>query len=193
MLTLVPTELTATLTVSRAPYPLMRTGILRPIVAIGSRGIRGEVNVRIGELAKHSGTLVETIRYYEQAGLMPAPPRTPVGYREYRPEHLQRLIFLRRSRELGFSIEEIRSLLRLTEQRNQSCATVTRVAAQHLNDVRGKLADLRQLARGLQTLIDSCGGGQIADCKILEALTRMSAGPVIAGQGTNPKRRRGTQ
>lgn len=148
--------------------------------------------MRIGELGKQSGTLVETIRYYEQVGLMPAPPRTHAGYREYRPEHLQRLIFLRRSRELGFSIEEIRSLLRLTEQRNQSCETVTRVAAQHLSDVRGKLADLRQLARGLQTLIGSCGGGQIADCKILEALTRVSADPVIARRGTNSNRRRGT-
>ncbi|MBS0422566.1 MAG: helix-turn-helix domain-containing protein [Proteobacteria bacterium] len=148
--------------------------------------------MRIGELGKQSGTLVETIRYYEQVGLMPAPPRTQAGYREYRPEHLQRLIFLRRCRELGFSIEEIRSLLRLAEQRNQSCATVTRAATQHLNDIRGKLADLRQLAQGLQTMIDSCTGGRIADCKILEALTRVSASPAVSRRG-NSTRRRGTQ
>ncbi len=148
--------------------------------------------MRIGELSKQSGTLVETIRYYEQVGLMPAPPRTQAGYRAYRPEHLQRLIFLRRSRELGFSIEEIRSLLRLAEQRSQSCTTVTRVATQHLDAVRTKVADLRRLERGLRILIDSCAGGQIADCKILDALTRVSANREGQPRGPNSKRRRGT-
>ena len=143
--------------------------------------------MRIGELGKQSGTLVETIRYYEQVGLMPAPPRTRAGYRAYQPDHLQRLIFLRRCRELGFSIEEIRSLLRLAEQCNQSCATVTRVATQHLADVRAKMADLRRLERGLRVLIDSCAGGRIADCKILGALAR--ANPHPAGRAKSNRRR----
>lgn len=147
--------------------------------------------MRIGELSKQSGTLVETIRYYEQIGLMPAPPRTHSGYRAYPPDHLQRLIFLRRCRELGFSIEEIRSLLRLAEQSSHSCATVTRVATQHLDDVRAKVADLRRLERGLRILIDSCAGGRIADCKILEALTRVSANPGVPRRGTNVNRPQG--
>lgn len=126
--------------------------------------------MRIGTLSKQGGTLIETIRYYERVGLMPAPPRSASGYRQYRPEHLQRLLFLRRCRTLGFSIEEIRSLLALTTRRERSCDTVQRIAERHLQDVRKKISDLRRLQTALGALVDSCAGGRIADCKILEAL-----------------------
>jgi len=126
--------------------------------------------MQIGALASRSGTLVETIRYYERIGLMPEPPRSGSGYRQYRPEHLQRLLFLRRCRALGFSIEEVRSLAALATCRKRSCRTVQRIAERHLEDVRRKRADLRRLEQTLGALIDSCDGGRIADCKILEAL-----------------------
>ena len=128
--------------------------------------------MKIGHLAASSGTLVETIRYYEHIGLMPEPPRSASGYRQYRPEHLQRLMFLRRCRALGFSIEEIRSLVALTSRRERSCRTVQRIAERHLEDVRQKLADLRRLEVALGALVESCAGGRIAECKILEALAQ---------------------
>ncbi|HEY8539595.1 MAG: helix-turn-helix domain-containing protein [Gammaproteobacteria bacterium] len=128
--------------------------------------------MRIGGLAARSGTLVETIRYYERIGLMPTPPRSPSGYRQYRPEHLQRLLFLRRCRALGFSIEEIRSLIALASGPDRSCRTVRSIAERHLEDVRQKLADLRRLELALGALVESCAGGPIAECKILEALAQ---------------------
>lgn len=126
--------------------------------------------MQIGALAAQSGTLVETIRYYERIGLMPSPPRSASGYRQYRAEHLQRLLFLRRCRALGFSIEEIRSLAALASRRERSCRKVKSIAERHLEDVRRKRSDLLRLECALSALVDSCGGGRIADCKILEAL-----------------------
>lgn len=128
--------------------------------------------MRIGELAERSGTLVATIRYYESVGMMPDPPRSASGYRKYQPEHLWRLLFLRRCRDLGFSIRETGSLLKLAEQREEPCTKVARVAMHHLDAVQAKLTDLRRLARALKSLIDSCSGGPMAECRILEALSR---------------------
>ncbi|MGH8260634.1 MAG: MerR family transcriptional regulator [Steroidobacteraceae bacterium] len=126
--------------------------------------------MRIGELAKLSGTLPVTIRYYEQVALIPAPPRSVSGYRRYSGEHLMRLRFLRRCRDLGFSISEIRGLLRLAECSDQSCRTVTDLATEHLSRVRAKIADLKRLERSLAVLVGSCPDGQIANCRILESL-----------------------
>ncbi|MEZ5564056.1 MAG: helix-turn-helix domain-containing protein [Gammaproteobacteria bacterium] len=131
--------------------------------------------MRIGELAALSGMKVVTIRYYETTGLIAAPSRSRSGYRMYRPEHLQRLTFLRRCRELGFSIKEIRELLSLTENPRQSCASVTTIAARHLEDVRSKLDDLQRLQQALDGLVASCGTGRVGDCKILHALATMPA------------------
>jgi Cu(I)-responsive transcriptional regulator len=127
--------------------------------------------MRIGELAALSGMKVVTIRYYEATGLISAPIRSRSGYRIYRPDHLQRLTFLRRCRELGFSIEEVRDLLSLTENPRQSCASVTTIAARHLDDVRSKLDDLQRLQQALDSLVASCRTGRVRDCKILQALT----------------------
>lgn len=128
--------------------------------------------MRIGQLAERSGTLVETIRYYENVGMMPDPPRSASGYRQYQPEHLSRLLFLRRCRDLGFSIQEIGSLLKLAEQREEPCSKVARVATHHLEAVQSKLSNLKRLERALKSLIKSCTGGPVAECRILEALSR---------------------
>jgi Cu(I)-responsive transcriptional regulator len=126
----------------------------------------------IGELAKATGTKVVTIRYYEQAGLLPVPPRTPGNYRAYGADHLHRLRFIRRCRDLGFSLAQVRDLLRLSSQQDQACAEVDRITAEHLIEIEMKIADLTRLADELRRLSSQCqGGGVIADCRIIEALS----------------------
>ena len=126
--------------------------------------------MNIGELARVADTKAETIRYYERIGLLPAPPRTSGNYRDYSAEHVSRLTFTRRARDLGFSIEQIRALLDLADQKEQSCEAVDAIAREHLADVKRKLADLSALRRELDSLIGQCQHGSIADCRILEAL-----------------------
>lgn len=125
----------------------------------------------IGDLAKASGVKVVTIRYYEQAGLLPIPPRTAGNYRSYRPEHLQRLQFIRRLRDLGFPLEQVRELLGLASDRDQACDDVIRITREHLVGVEAKIRDLQKLAAELRRLSRCCrGGAAMADCRILEAL-----------------------
>jgi Cu(I)-responsive transcriptional regulator len=125
----------------------------------------------IGALAKATGSNIETIRYYERIGLLPAPARTSGNYRSYGADHLARLSFVRRSRELGFSLEAIRELLRLADQRDRDCTAVDAIARGHLVEVERKIADLTALRRELRDLIDQCGHGTIAECRIIEALS----------------------
>ena len=115
--------------------------------------------MKIGDLAKATGTKVETIRYYEQTGLLPAPARTRGNYRSYGGEHLARLSFIRRARDLGFSIEQVRALVDLSDDRTRDCATVDHIAGEHLRDVDRKIADLTALRRELSAVIASCCGG----------------------------------
>jgi Cu(I)-responsive transcriptional regulator len=129
----------------------------------------------IGALAKRTDTKVETIRYYERVALLPAPARTSGNYRAYGAEHLGRLSFIRRARDLGFSIEQVRELLSLADQRNRSCARVDAIARQHLTEVERKIADLNAMRRELSTIIDQCGRRVIADCRIIEALSPLPA------------------
>jgi len=129
-----------------------------------------EQQFSIGELAKATDTKVETIRYYERIGLLPEPGRTSGNYRSYSDEHLGRLSFVRRARDLGFSIEQVRALLGLSDDRKRPCGTVDAIAREHLNEVDRKIADLRKLRRELNALITQCGHGTIADCRIIEAL-----------------------
>ena len=124
----------------------------------------------IGDLGKATNTKVETIRYYERIGLLPKPPRTGGNYRDYGQAELGRLSFIRRARDLGFSLDQVRALLRLSDDRSCDCAEVDRIAAAHLLDVDRKLADLKALRRELKAVIDSCSGGIVADCRIIEAL-----------------------
>jgi len=130
----------------------------------------------IGELGRRTDMKVETIRYYEQVGLLPAPARTPGNYRAYDTEHLKRLTFIRRSRELGFSIDQIRALLDLADQRERSCEAVDIIAKQHRGEVDRKIADLRALRRELDSMIDQCRHGTVAECRIIETLSPAAGG-----------------
>lgn len=137
---------------------------------VATRDSRGFVtDLTIGRLAAATGVKVETIRYYERAGLIAPPARTGGNYRSYTAEDLYRLRFVRRSRDLGFSIEEIRAMLDLAGQRDRSCETVDAIASKHLNDVDRKIVDLQSLRRELATIISNCAGGTVSECRILEA------------------------
>lgn len=125
----------------------------------------------IGALGEATGVGAETIRYYERIGLLPKPARTAAGYRMFEQEHVRRLNFIRRGRELGLSLDAVRELLSLASDRLRSCARVDRLVQEHIHDLDHKIAGLQQLRGALQRLADSCrGGGRIADCRILEAL-----------------------
>jgi Cu(I)-responsive transcriptional regulator len=140
-----------------------------------------EETLTIGALGKRTDTKVETIRYYERVDLLPAPARTSGNYRAYGAEHLGRLSFIRRARDLGFSIEQVRELLSLADQRNRSCARVDAIARQHLTEVERKIADLNAMRRELSTIIDQCSRRVIADCRIIEALSPL---PAKSGRGS---------
>lgn len=124
----------------------------------------------IGELGKATGTKAETIRYYERIGLLPKPPRTGGNYRDYGKAELARLSFIRRARALGFSLDQVRALLALSDDRGRDCAHVDLMARQHLEQVEEKIADLAALQRELTAIIASCRGGSIENCRIIEAL-----------------------
>ena len=119
--------------------------------------------MRISDAAAASGCHLETIRYYERIGLMPRPERTGRGYRVYRDVQVDRLRFISRGRELGFSLEEIRSLLLLEHDIGLSCDQVD-------TSILGRIAELTHLANKLQRMIDRCAGGERDTCKILQAL-----------------------
>jgi DNA-binding transcriptional MerR regulator len=127
---------------------------------------------RIGDLAKQTGVKVVTIRYYEQAGLLPICERTYGNYRLYAHEHLQRLNFVRQCRELGFTLAQIKDLLQLSASRSPTCADVCNVAADHLKEVESKITDLQRLAFELRRIGSSCDGKQSsAECKLIASLT----------------------
>lgn len=125
----------------------------------------------IGEVAKATGTNVETIRYYERIGLLPEPGRTAGNFRIYTLSHAHRLSFIRRARRLGFSIDQVRDLLSLSDQRTRPCDAVDAIAREHLAEVDRKIADLQAMRRELGNLISQCGCGTVADCRIIEALS----------------------
>lgn len=124
------------------------------------------------ELAQRTGCNLETVRYYEKVGLLPPPPRTRAGYRNYDATHERRVRFILRARELGFALEEIRELLHLADEHDQPCADVRAVAAAHLDDVRAKISDLRRMERVLKGVIAQCGNGTQPECPLIETLFR---------------------
>lgn len=129
----------------------------------------------IGHLARHTGTKVETIRFYEKNGLLPQPSRTEGNYRSYEQDHLNRLSFIRRARDLGFSLDQIREFLKLSDDRSQSCAAVDAIAKEHRKEVERKIQDLIALKSELDRMIDQCGCGLVADCRIIESLSPLPA------------------
>lgn len=117
-----------------------------------------------------------TIRYYEQVGLLPEPRRSAGGHRVYGPEHLRRLAFIRKGRELGFPLDAVRSLLDLVERKEEPCATVDAITETHLAEVRAKIADLKSLEGILQGLLRRCGHTTVCECEILGALLPSDTG-----------------
>ncbi|MEI8396894.1 MAG: helix-turn-helix domain-containing protein [Rhodospirillaceae bacterium] len=125
----------------------------------------------IGALGKATGTGVETIRYYERIGILPAPARTAGNYRSYDMGHVRRLGFVRKARDLGFPLETVRALLDLTDQPDMQCEKVDGLVLEQLHAVERKLADLERLRTELERLANCCRGGhQVSDCRIIEAL-----------------------
>jgi MerR family transcriptional regulator, mercuric resistance operon regulatory protein len=134
-----------------------------------SNHVSGRSLQRAG-LARLTGCNLETIRYYENIGLMPDPPRTAAGYRIYDESHVSRLRFILRARELGFAIEDIRGLLDLVDGGTQTCAEVRERTERHLADVRMKIADLRRMEKVLASTAAKCTGDKVPDCPVLDAL-----------------------
>jgi MerR family mercuric resistance operon transcriptional regulator len=136
-------------------------------------------SISIGVLSKRAGVNVETIRYYERVGLLPSPPRSAGGYRIYSSAHADRLQFVRRARGLGLSLHEVRRLLSLADQNSSSCAKVHDLAAHHLADVRGRIADLKRMERVLSRLVRACAKGELPNCPLLEALAHPDNDPEV--------------
>lgn len=124
----------------------------------------------IGALSKQTGCNIETIPYYEREGLMPDPPRTEGGHRLYEEEHVKRLTFIRRSRELGFTLEEVRGLLRLVDGAHYTCAEVRTLTLEHLEAIRRKTADLKTLGKVLKEMAARCTGDEVPECPVIDAL-----------------------
>ncbi len=127
--------------------------------------------VLIGALAEQTGVNIETIRYYERVKLLPPPRRSEGRQRMYESDHVRRLNFIRRSRELGFPLDGIRALLALVDDGNPDCCATREIAVRHLADVQGKIASLKRLERALKKMTDACRPGDQSSCPIIEALS----------------------
>lgn len=139
------------------------------------------LNLTIGTLSAQTGCNVPTIRYYEQIGLLPRPARASNGHRYYREADLKRLTFIKRCRDFGFPIERVRMLVTLFEDGDRSCVEVRDMAQEHLDMVRAKLEELRQLETSLVGFVDGCTeaciGGATRNCVIIEDLSLIDATP----------------
>lgn len=127
-------------------------------------------NVTIGEAAKRTGVKTETIRFYERIGLIPAPLRTGGGHRVYDDGRVERLRFIRRARELGFAVQQVRSLLTMVDEPGHTCDEVSALALEHLGSVRRRIEDLRVMERVLAETVTRCAGGTVPHCPIIDAL-----------------------
>ncbi len=149
------------------------------ITAAGADGLT------IGKLSQLSGVNIETIRYYEKVKVLPTPARAGNGRRTYGPTETRVLVFIRRSRELGFSLDEVRALLRLGGPGKASCGEVREIAAHHLNDIRLKISDLRKLERLLSKTVAQCTGTTAPECPVLDILDIRQA-PVTVPKRPQP-------
>ena len=129
-------------------------------------------DIPIGELSRRTGCNIETIRYYERIGVLP-PPRRNGRYRSFDAGDVARLVFVRRARELGFTLDEVRALLKLAAADDRgSCAEVREISVAHLSDVRARIADLRAMERVLAAAVRQCDAGQQPGCPLIDALSR---------------------
>jgi MerR family mercuric resistance operon transcriptional regulator len=134
-----------------------------------------KTEIQIGELSRRAACNIETIRYYERVGRLPRPSRSASRYRLYDSGDVNRLTFVRRARELGFTLDEVRALLALsTDQTEDTCSEVRQVAARHLADVRAKIADLGAIERVLADAVRRCDAGELSGCPVIEALSAMN-------------------
>jgi MerR family mercuric resistance operon transcriptional regulator len=153
----------------------------------GARGRHPRRGLSIGELARASGVGVETIRFWERGGLLPAPPRSPSGRRLYGPEAVERLRFVRHARALGFPLEEVRTLLAMAAGEAGGCEEVRALAERHLRAVRARIARLERMEAALETTLARCARGELS-CPLLAALgapegplDELPAEPGVAG------------
>jgi MerR family mercuric resistance operon transcriptional regulator len=130
----------------------------------------GQTKLTRGVLAARAGVNAETIRYYEKIALMPEPGRNAAGHRSYLDIHLQRLCFIRRCREMGFTLEEIRELLSLVDKEQVTCDRVQQIANAQVSRIKGKIEDLQRMQRTLVALSSQCSGEDVPECPIIEAL-----------------------
>lgn len=130
----------------------------------------------IGGLSKRTGVHIETIRYYEKISLLPAPERSPGGHRHYDDAGVRRLHFIHRGRELGFSLEEIRTFLDLVDHGKYTCAEVHELTSRHLSSIRQKIIDLHKLETVLSDMAGSCSRGDIPQCPVIDALFETKSG-----------------
>jgi MerR family transcriptional regulator, mercuric resistance operon regulatory protein len=145
--------------------------------------------IPIGELSRQTGCNIETIRYYERIGLLPVPRRRG-RYRFYADGDVGRLTFVRRARELGFTLDEVRALLGLATGGQSACAEVRKISAAHLSDVRARISDLRAMERALTAAVRQCDAGQHVSCPLIDALS--AAQPMLRNSwhGAAPARGR---
>lgn len=124
----------------------------------------------IGTLSRLTSCNIETIRYYERIGLLDPPPRTHGGHRQYDTDQVKRLTFIRRSRELGFTLEEVRELLSLVDGGRYTCEEIRSITLSHLEDVRRKIKDLQKLHKVLKDTASKCSGGKVPECPMIDTL-----------------------
>lgn len=134
----------------------------------------------IGEMARAGGCKVQTVRYYEKIGLLAEPRRSAGNQRIYDQSHMDRLAFIRHSREMGFPLPAIRELLELADDRSRSCAQVDLIAQAHLEEVESRIQRLRALKGELVRMIEMCRGGRIEHCRIIEVLADHSHARCLA-------------
>lgn len=132
------------------------------------------MDLSIGELARRTSVKIPTIRFYEQIGLLPPPPRTEGGQRRFGQAEVDRLNFIRHSRALGFEVEDIRELLTLASAPQASCHQADSIARNHLAEIERRIASLEALKLELTRMIAQCGRGRVCDCRIIEALANHS-------------------
>jgi MerR family mercuric resistance operon transcriptional regulator len=149
---------------------------------MGSTTTARAEGLSIGALSRLTGVNIETIRYYEKIKVLPKPSRTQSGRRIYGPMERRLLAFVRRSRELGFSLDEVRALLRLGGPEKATCRDVRKIAAQHLGDIRAKIGDLRKLERLLAKTVAQCTGSTAPECPVLDILDVQHPGGLTTGK-----------
>jgi MerR family mercuric resistance operon transcriptional regulator len=137
---------------------------------MGSQTRGAPARLPIGTLSDRTGCNIETIRYYERIGLMPRAARSDGGHRLYGEDHVKRMGFIRRSRTLGFTLDQIRTLLELVDGRRYTCAQVKRITIEHLEEIRRKMVDLTRIEQALKSMAAACDGGSVPKCAVIDAL-----------------------